>query len=218
LYFFFNFFTFTWSNTQKITLIDLQKESIYHHLTALKKGDQESFKWVYYEYHSIIYYYSLKIIQLQAMAEEATADVFIKLWEKRAIIDPDQPIKALLYKIAKDTAYNYLKKIASNERLKQQYLACYPVIDLKDGELLFMEKEELAAVEQIIETLPPKRLAIFKMRYYEGKDNQAIAQQLEISINTVKVHLAKARLYLKQQLSLRQEVYLLWFWVFIEFS
>jgi len=65
------------------------------------------------------------------MAEEATADVFITLWKKRSIIDPNLPIQSFLFKIAKDTAYNYLKKIASNARLKQAYLESYPTIDLK---------------------------------------------------------------------------------------
>lgn len=64
-------------------------------------------------------------------------------------------------------------------------------------------------VHQIIETLPPKRLVVFKMRYYDGLDNPTIAKQLCISINTVKVHLAKARLYLKEQLSLNKAAYLI---------
>ncbi|MEN0050963.1 MAG: sigma factor-like helix-turn-helix DNA-binding protein, partial [Bacteroidota bacterium] len=55
--------------------------------------------------------------------------------------------------------------------------------------------------------LPPKRLEVFKLRYYEGLDNSGIAQQLGISINTVKVHLAKARLYLKQQIHSEQGLY-----------
>ena len=194
----------------------LDKEPTYHHLVALKKGNTNSFKWIYDQYHSLIYYYTLKFLQEETMAEEATADVFITLWKKRIIIDPNLPIQAFLYKIAKDTAYNYLKKIAADARLKQQYLENYPIIELKNGEVLFLEKEQLAQVEKIIETLPPKRLAIFKLRYYEGLDNNKIAQQLGISINTVKVHLAKARLYLKEQLPLQQEAYLVLFWMVMD--
>ena len=142
------------------------------------------------------------------MAEEATADVFITLWKKRTLIDPNLPIQAFLYKIAKDTAYNYLKKIAANDRLKQVYLKNYPLIDLKNGEVLFLEKEQLEQLNQIIETLPPKRLEVFKLRYHKGLDNNTIAQQLGISINTVKVHLAKSRLFLKERMSLDQEFYM----------
>lgn len=147
------------------------------------------------------------------MAEEATADVFITLWKKRIIIDPNLPIQAFLYKIAKDTAYNYLKKIANDARLRQEYLNNYPIIELKNGEVLFLEKEQLAQVEKVIETLPPKRLEVFKLRYYEGLDNPKIATRLGISINTVKVHLAKSRLYIKEKLTQEQELDWLLLWL-----
>lgn len=184
----------------------LNKEPTYHHLVALKKGNTTSFKWIYDQYHSLLYYYILKFLQQETMAEEATADVFITLWKKRIIIDPNLPVKAFLYKIAKDTVYNYLKKIANDARLRQEYLNNYPIIELKNGEVLFLEKEQLAQVEKVIETLPPKRLEVFKLRYYEGLDNNKIATRLGISINTVKVHLAKSRLYLKEKTAKEKEL------------
>ncbi len=149
------------------------------------------------------------------MAEEATADVFIVLWKKRTIIKPKLPIQAFLYKIARDTAYNYLKKIAADARLKQQYLENYPIVDLENGEVLFLEKEQLELISQVIETLPPKRLEVFKMRYFQGLDNKKIAEKLGISINTVKVHLAKSRLYLKEKIAQEKELDWMLFLVFL---
>jgi DNA-directed RNA polymerase specialized sigma24 family protein len=46
------------------------------------------------------------------------------------------------------------------------------------------------------------------MRYFEGMDNKSIAKQLQISSNTVKVHLVKARQHLKQHLSCHDDIYL----------
>ncbi|MDB4539489.1 sigma-70 family RNA polymerase sigma factor [Saprospiraceae bacterium] len=184
----------------------MKKEITYNQLEALKHGDSDILKVIYTQYHSVIYYYTLKFIQLETMAEEATADVFITLWKRRAVIDSNLPIQAFLYKIAKDMAYNYLKKIASANRLKQQYLENYPVLELKNGEALLLEKEKMTLISHVIETLPPKRLEIFKMRYYEGLDNNTIAKRLGISINTVKAHLAKARLNLKDKLSNEKEL------------
>ncbi|MEN0048147.1 MAG: sigma-70 family RNA polymerase sigma factor, partial [Bacteroidota bacterium] len=166
----------------------MKQKITYQNLVELRNGDAQSFKMIYDNYHSTIYYYAYKFIQNESMAEEATADVFITLWKKRASVNPSLPVQALLYKIAKDTAYNYLKKIAANDRLKQEYLNNYPAIDLQNGEVLLLEKEQLFQVERVIESLPPKRLEVFKLRYYEGLDNSGIAQQLGISINTVKVH------------------------------
>lgn len=184
----------------------MKREITYHQLIDLKNGDAESFKKIYAQYHSLIYYYVLKFVQLEPSAEEATADVFITLWKKRALINPNLPIRAFLYKIARDTAYNYLKKIATNAQLRQQYIENYPSIELKNGEVLFLQKEQLILINKIIETLPPKRLKVFKLRYHEGLDNKKIASRLGISVNTVKVHLAKARLFLKDRISREKEL------------
>ncbi len=174
----------------------------YRHLSALKNGDQNSFKWVYAKYFQVIFLYSKKLIGIEVLAEEATSEVFVTLWKKRSIINTDQSIQPFLYRIAKFKAYDYLKKIASDKHLQEQFLLSHSVLHFKSGERLLIEKEQLEAINKLVETLPPQRKAIFKMRYFEGLDNMAIAKQLQISSNTVKVHLVKARQHLKQHLSL----------------
>ena len=76
-----------------------------------------------------------------------------------------------------------------------------------------IEKEQLEAISKLVETLPPKRKTIFKMRYFEGKDNGTIAEQMHISINTVKVHLMKARHHLKQQIAMSDDNFLATFFI-----
>ena len=180
----------------------------YRHLSALKTGDQSSLKWVYAKYFQIIFLYCKKLIGIEVLAEEATSEVFLTLWEKRSIITTDQSIQPFLYHIAKVKAYDYLKKIANDQRLQNQFLLSHSVGNSKSGEHLLIEKEQLEAISKLVETLPPQRKAIFKMRYFEGKDNSKIAEQMQISINTVKVQLVKARRHLKQQLALNPDHFL----------
>ena len=111
----------------------MNKELIGH-LKAFKRGDRDSFRWIYDQFHPVIYHYCLKFLLRQSLAEEATSDVFVKLWQKSRIIDANDTILPLLYKIAKDTAYNYLKKIATDTRLRQRFLENYVLIDLDDAQ------------------------------------------------------------------------------------
>lgn len=188
----------------------LEREE-YRHLSALIDGDQHSFKWVYAKYFQVVFLYCKKLIGIEVLAEEATSEVFITLWNKRSIIDVGQCVQPLLYRIATFKAYDYLKKIANDKHLQDQFLLSHSAFNFKSGERLLIEKEELEAINKLVETLPPQRKAIFKMRYFEGMDNKAIAKQLQISSNTVKVHLVKARQYLKQNLPLHNDVYLIIF-------
>ena len=192
----------------------MQKELRHQHIRALKKGSKESFRWIYDQEHAAIYHYCLKLIRQAPLAEEATADVFIKLWEKRSIIDPQQSLTPLLFKISKDIAYNYLKKIASNSRLKKAFLENYPMVDLHSGETVLIENEAIEEIHEVVEAMPNRRRKIFKMRYFEGKDNQAIAQQLNISVNTVRVQLVKARQFLRENHKFINESSLLIFYLF----
>lgn len=182
------------------------KEEI-RHLRALKNGDHNGLRWVYTKYFRVIFLYCKKLIGEEALAEEAAAEVFVTLWKKRAIINTDQTIQPFLYRIAKFTAYDHLKKIANDQRLREQFLLNHELIHSKSGEHLLIEKEQLEVINRLLDTLPAKRRAVFKMRYLEGKDNKAIAEQLQISINTVKVHLVKARHHLKEQLQMQSDIY-----------
>lgn len=174
-------------------------------MSALKNGDQKSFKWVYAKYFQVIFLYCKKLIGIEVWAEEATSEVFVTLWKKRSIIHTDQSVRPFLYHIAKVKAYDYLRKIANDKRLEEQFLLSHSIFNFKSGERLLIEKEQLEAINKLVETLPPQRKTIFKMRYFEGKDNRTIAEQMEISINTVKVHLVKARQHLKQQIALNDD-------------
>ncbi len=183
----------------------MSEQEEYRHLRKLRKGNEESFRWIYTKYFKVIYLYCHKLIGVEALTKDATSEVFITLWKKRKIVLSNQSLQPFLYRIAKFTAYNYLKKIANDNQLQQQFLEQHSVVHGRNGEQLLIEKEELATINDLIETLPPKRRAIFKMRYFEGKGNQAIAEQFQISIHTVKVHLVKARRHLKKQLVMHRD-------------
>lgn len=182
----------------------MQKEVKYYHLLAIRNGDKGSLRWLYDQYHKLIYHYCLKLVRQKALAEEATADVFITIWQKRHMINPEAPFDPLLYKIAKDLSYNYLKRIAANDRLKQAFLNSTPSAYSKNGEIILIETEAVGSIYAIVEKLPPKRKEIFKLRYFDGMNNQAIAEQLNISTNTVREHLARARKFLKENYDLNE--------------
>ena len=173
------------------------------YMLALIRGDKEGLNRVFKKHRAPIFHYCLKLLKDRSLAQEATADVFIKIWEKRQIIDPNRSIQPLLYKIARDTAYSYLRKIASEEKLKKNFLENYAPKVQQDGEWLYIRKEHTAQVARIIEDLPMERQRIFRMRYFDGKDNPNIARELNLSIHTVKSQLVKARAFVRSELETR---------------
>ena len=74
----------------------------------------------------------------------------------------------------------------------------------------------LEKVEQIIELLPPKRKEVFIKRKYEGLHLKEIADQLNISPNTVENHLAAAQKQILRELKKEKIAGLVFFFLFLQ--
>jgi len=162
-------------------------------LNSLKSGDHKAFEAIYHALHRRVYNYCLGFVREHKIAEEVTADVFIILWQKKEILDPSLPVESFLYKVARDKSINCLKKIATDQKLRTNYINDYIKNSERSGEALLIDKENLSLIDIAITKLPPQQQRIFRMRYLKEKSNQEIANELNISVNTVKAHLQKAR-------------------------
>lgn len=168
-------------------------------LVRLKSGDRKAFEEIYYELHLAIYNYSYSYLRNSKICEETTADVFVTLWQKKNIIDPNSAIEAFLFKVARDKSLNHLKKIARDKQLKNEFLENYLTHNEKSVERQFIEQEDLSVIYASISKLPPKQQRVFKLRYLDGMSYKEIAERLNLSVNTVKAHLLQARRSLSDQ-------------------
>ena len=163
------------------------------HLRNLNEGNLHSFKWLYRFYYEKVYYFCLSITKSPLDAEEITSDVFVKVWEKRADINPSLSLSPLLMKITRDLTWNYLKRASRNKRLKEIFFKNYYRLARFDSENEIIFREYLDFIDQALVKLTPQQQRVFTLRYLKGKNLNQIAQELKISKNTVKVHLANAK-------------------------
>ncbi len=171
----------------------MEKREEHFHLLQLQQDDLQSFKWLYRKYCKQVYHFCYGLVKSVQDAEEITSDVFVKLWEKRSYINPDLPILPFLFKISKDLTWNHLKKTSRSKRLKEAFIHNYLRSITTNGENEIIFKEYLEVINRAIHKLTPQQKKIFALRYFSNKDLGQIATELEISKNTVKVHLAKSK-------------------------
>jgi RNA polymerase sigma-70 factor (family 1) len=160
-------------------------------LSEFKKGSSHAFKAVYNLYFPSLCFFAKRLVDNDAEGEDIAADSFIKLLNRHEFFDTLPNIKAFLYITTRNACLNYLRYMQKQASSK------------KDLELLqegadehvlshMVHAEVLREVEYEIEQLPQRCKEIFKLIYYERKSADEIAQQLNISINTVWVQRAKA--------------------------
>jgi RNA polymerase sigma-70 factor, ECF subfamily len=160
-------------------------------ILALQKGNIPAFESIFSLYHKHIYNFCLHLHQSSDEAQEIVQKVFVALWEQRARVDENKPIASYLYTIARYQIYQEFRQQVYKKAALDYFV--YNSIDANEStkdEILF--NELLTFLESLIERLPLRQREIFKLSRYKGLTYKQIAEQLNITENTVDTQIRRA--------------------------
>lgn len=169
-------------------------------LLKLKEGNDNAFKYFYDKYSLPLYRRLLKMVHAEDLAEELLQDLFVKIWEKRGLIDIDQSFKAYLYKIAERIVSDHFRKMTREARLKGEFSMLSSIPSSKTEEDLF-EKETRANIQAAIDKLPLQQRQVFTLCKIEGKSYEEVSKILGISTATINTHITRATKAVKAHLN-----------------
>lgn len=167
-------------------------------LIKLKSGDRSAFEQIYKLYSIRIYWNILKMVKSEDDAKELLQDVFLKVWEKRQLLDPEQSFRSYLFQISKFTVYNFIRKNNLDKKLKD-YLSQENSELYTHVEEMISYKQSDAFIREAIEQLPPQRKHIYKLCKIEGKSYEEVSKMLGISTSTISDHIVKATKFIKNK-------------------
>lgn len=167
-------------------------------LRLLQKGDEKAFEYLFHHYYNQIYTFVLNTLFNKTFAEDIAQSVFISLWEKREMIDPEANIAPLLYTIARNHVYRQTEQLLLKYRYEQyQQENMYESTDIEeDVNSRFLEN----ILSGFIEKLPSERRRIFLMSRKENLSNKEIASRLDISEKTVETQIRRSLIFLKEKM------------------
>lgn len=170
-------------------------------LRSLRDGDVSAFDEVYLMCVGPVQNFLQFLLHSTHDAEELSQDIFTKLWENRANIDPKQNFKGYLYLMTKSAAFNHLARRKVEEKYRNFKLTSLPDFELAPDE--FVEsKEMMLLIDLLLDGMPAQRSKVFRMSKYEGKSNEEIAKELGLSTHTVRSHIQNATNNLKKFISI----------------
>jgi RNA polymerase sigma-70 factor (family 1) len=165
----------------------------------LNPGDKETFRTLYNTYGPKIYRFALSYLKNKPDAEELMQDVFLKIWEKRDQLDPEQNVKAYIFKIAINSIYDFIRR-----KNIEKAFADFTRQNFQPGtESLWHEiiwNDMLSKLNTLVDKMPEQRKIIFKMSREENLSNQQIAEKLNLSKRTVENQLYRATQYLSEHI------------------
>lgn len=181
-------------------------------LVRLKEGDVKTFEALFWKYNRHVYHFACSLLYDAAAAEDITQQVFLKIWERRAAIDPEQNFQAYLFTIARHLVYKETQHRVLSESLTHTLKKHFPAVDTSTEEKTdtrFLE----AYIDALIDELPPARREIFRLSRFEHLSHQAIAKKLSLSEKTVETQIGRALRFLRDRLSDEQSVILALFFL-----
>ena len=179
-------------------------------LEALKTGDREAFARLVDETSAHIYRVALQILGNEQDAEDVLQETYIKAFRALPKFEGRSSLTTWLYRIAVNEALMLVRKrkpqtISVEESTpfdaegESEGMEIVDFCCLPEGELLSSESRRF--LDQAVQNLPGNLRLVFVMRDLEGLSIQETSEALNISENNVKTRLLRARLRLRQELS-----------------
>lgn len=160
--------------------------SVY--VPAFQRGDEKAFQHIYHMLSKRLEYFAEGMVD-EAAARDVVQDAFVKLWERREQFFNFNAIKTFLYLTIKNACLN----IAKHDKVVDKYQqGLTEPIEEMDVLHRMIEAEVIDEVYMALQQLPQGCRNVIFLSYFEGMSNQEVADELNVSINTVKTQKVRA--------------------------
>lgn len=153
------------------------------------KGDEKSLEILVEKYLKIIYGFIYKSVGDQAVAEDISQEVFIKVWKNLRKFDQKRNFKPWVFQIAKNTLIDFTRKkksipFSKFENEKGQNVLLDNMASKSANILDVLNNKRILAT--VLQKLDTKEQKLINLRHTQGMSFQEIADALGESINTIK--------------------------------
>lgn len=166
----------------------------------IKNGDEYSFELLFRKYYVRLCCFANKFLNDPEEAREIVQDVFLKLWEARDDIKPEDSLNSYIFSVTRNKCINKLRR----RNIESKYTEILQLVYAENREI--SPHDSLLANELgnefsvAIEKLPARCREIFDLSRIEGLRYNEIAIMLHISVKTVEAQMSKALKILRFEL------------------
>ncbi|WP_312333847.1 RNA polymerase sigma factor [Sphingobacterium sp.] len=167
--------------------------------TLFQQGNEQAFRRVFEKYQPQIFSRALYFSGQLEEAEEITQEAFVQLYYYREKINAPESIYPFLHRVAKRIAISAFRRKILHDQYELSQRASWD----ETGPALTQQldyRELQQELEKIIDELPEQQQRIYRLNKLEDHSYQDIAEQVGLSKNTVRNHLALASKFVRLRL------------------
>jgi RNA polymerase sigma-70 factor (ECF subfamily) len=169
-------------------------ESVDETLARAKNGDQAAFADLVRLHQAMVFSLAHHFFRDRALAEDLAQEVFLHLYQNLSSIESMGHLKYWLRKVTSHRCIDYLRK---------QKMQTVSVDEAPEPMSMFNWPDAMmqSTLRRIVATLPEKPRLVVTLRYQEDLDPTEIAEILEMPLNTVKSHLRRSLVILREKVT-----------------
>lgn len=160
-------------------------------LLQISEGDEQAFAMLVKAYSGLLFTYLVKITKDQDIASDVVQEIFTQLWLTRESLREVESFRSWLFVISRHHAVRMLKSIDREYKKREEWYQITQTV--ADG----MEAQDEASlkdaydilVKSAVDRLPPQQKKVWMLARLEGRKYAEIAEEMQISRETVKKYL-----------------------------
>lgn len=158
-----------------------------------RQDDMRAYNELFDRYAKLLYRQAASYVKSTVDAEELVMDLLFNLWQKRGHLQPDagNNVRAYLMHAMRNRIINYLQKnipaTSSIDMLEEDKL-----VESRQADYSIISKDMYTVYQSKLDKLSPQRREVFKLSREENLSYAEIAQQMNLSVNTVENYMVAA--------------------------
>ena len=173
-------------------------------ISLVQQNQEEALSALYDRYGRLVYSMAYNALQDQALAEEITQDVFLRIWNKADTFRAEQgKLVTWMTSITRYRAIDVIRRQNVRPEGNQATWIEDPGLDLPSGMDVESEAETLDSSRQIrtaMAQLPDEQRLVLSLAFFQGYTHSLIAETLGEPLGTVKTRIRLAMQKLRQLL------------------
>ncbi|MCG8580905.1 MAG: sigma-70 family RNA polymerase sigma factor [Bacteroidales bacterium] len=153
---------------------------------------QDSFRYLFKKYYQPLCAFARQFVSVRDVCEDTVQDAFASLWDVRGGFKEEKAVKYYLYNSVRNKCLNVIR----HNKVKEKHLNELALPTVDEG---VIEEGVFAPIYKALLDLSPQECKVM-LGVMHGHTNQDIADDLGVSINTVKTLRQRAYKTLREKL------------------
>ena len=170
-------------------------------LRRIGAGDRASFEQIYERFSGVLFSAAYRVLNNQEAAEDVVQDVFVQIWEKAPLYDPQRG-KPLTWAVTltRNKAIDRLRSVQRRHRLHddaEKEAATFEQFDDRNSLDAVNGVERAQLVRKAIGKLSREQRESIELAFFSGLTQTEIADRLNEPLGTIKARIRRGMMRLR---------------------